>query len=148
MRRTKWNSASGSQSSTRRRRASGGSSAGCGIPTAATIDKYVKGRPVFIRRYDGHMGLANSAALKLANITADTKDPPGGVIYRLADGKTPSGILKDNAMALVDRLIPEPGDEEILEAVLAAQKALAENGVTSAQDLDGSGSDTRRKLFR
>src|SRR5262245_36747311 len=118
------------------------------LPTAATIDKYVKNRPVFIRRYDGHMGLANSAALKLAGITADTKDPPGGVIYRLADGKTPSGILKDNAMGLVDRLIPEPNEEEILEAVLAAQKAAAENGITSAQDLDGNPPETRRKLFR
>jgi predicted amidohydrolase YtcJ len=118
------------------------------LPTAATIDKAVKDRPVFIRRYDGHMGLANSAALKLAGITAATKDPPGGVIYRLADGKTPSGILKDNAMSLVERLIPEPDDEEILEAVLAAQKAAAEVGVTSVQDLDGSGPETRRKLFR
>lgn len=118
------------------------------LPTAATIDKFVKDRPVFIRRYDGHMGLANSAALKRAGITAETKDPPGGVIFRLADGKTPSGILKDNAMSLVDRLIPEPDDEEILEAVRAAQKALAENGVTSAQDLDGNGAETRRKLFR
>ncbi|MCS6864240.1 MAG: amidohydrolase [Gemmataceae bacterium] len=118
------------------------------LPTAATIDQYVKDRPVFIRRYDGHMGLANSAALKLAGITAATPDPPGGVIERLADGKTPSGILKDNAMALVDRLIPEPSDEEILEAVLAAQKACAEHGVTSVQDLDGSDPETRRKLFR
>jgi predicted amidohydrolase YtcJ len=118
------------------------------LPTAATIDKYVKDRPVFIRRYDGHMGLANSAALKLAGITSDTKDPPGGVIYRLADGKTPSGILKDNAMSLVDRLIPEPNEEEILEAVMAAQKACAAQGVTSLQDLDGSASETRRKLFR
>jgi predicted amidohydrolase YtcJ len=94
------------------------------------------------------MGVCNSAALKLANITAATKDPAGGVIYRLADGKTPSGVLKDNAMSIVDRLIPAPGDEEILEAVLAAQKAAAEFGVTSVQDLDGSGSETRRKLFR
>ena len=118
------------------------------MPTATTIDKFVKDRPVFIRRYDGHMGLANSAAMKLAGITAETKDPPGGVIYRLADGKTPSGVLKDNAMSLVDRLIPEPGDEEILEAVLAAQKAMAESGITSVQDLDGNGPETRRKLFR
>lgn len=118
------------------------------LPTAALLDKYVKDRPVFIRRYDGHMGVANSAALKLAGVTADTKDPPGGVIYRLADGKTPSGVLKDNAMSLVDRLIPEPGEEEILEAVLAAQKAAAEVGVTSVQDLDGSAPETRRKLFR
>ncbi|VTR93854.1 amidohydrolase 3 : Amidohydrolase 3 OS=Gemmatimonadetes bacterium KBS708 GN=J421_4478 PE=4 SV=1: Amidohydro_3 [Gemmata massiliana] len=118
------------------------------LPTAAIVDKFVKDRPVFISRYDGHMGLANSAALKLAGITADTKDPPGGVIYRLADGKTPSGILKDNAMALVDRLVPDPGDAEILEAVLTAQKAAAEVGVTSVQDLDGSAPETRRKLFR
>ncbi|MDY3561381.1 amidohydrolase [Gemmata sp. JC673] len=118
------------------------------LPTAALLDKYVKDRPVFIQRYDGHMGVANSAALKRAGITAATKDPSGGVIYRLADGKTPSGVLKDNAMGLVDRLIPDPGDEEILEAVLAAQKAAAAVGVTSVQDLDGSSAETRRKLFR
>ena len=57
----------------------------------------------------------------------------------LADGKTPSGVLSDNAMSLVGRLIPEPDDEEILEAVLAAQKHAAELGVTSVQDMDGSG---------
>jgi hypothetical protein len=118
------------------------------LPTAATVDKYVPNRPVFISRYDGHMGLANTAALKLAGITADTKDPPGGVIYRLADGKTPSGILKDNAMGLLDRLIPEPSEAEIREAVEAAMNALVENGVTSVQDMDGSGRDTRQTLFR
>jgi len=68
------------------------------LPTAATVDKYVKDRPVFISRYDGHMALANTAALKLAGVTADTNDPPGGVVFRLPDGKAPSGVLKDNAM--------------------------------------------------
>jgi predicted amidohydrolase YtcJ len=118
------------------------------LPSAATIDKYVKDRPVFIRRYDGHMGLANTAALKLAGVTAETKGIPGGVIDRLADGKTPSGILRDNAMSLVDRLIPEPAEDEILEAVLAAQKYAAEIGVTSVQDMDGNASETRRRMFR
>ncbi len=118
------------------------------LPTAETLDKYVKNRPVFLRRYDGHMGLANTAALKLAGITAATKDPDGGVIGRLADGKTPSGILKDNAMDLLDKLIPEPGEDEIAEAVKAACKALAENGVTSVQDMDGSSPATRRVLFK
>ncbi|HSQ54920.1 MAG TPA: amidohydrolase, partial [Gemmata sp.] len=118
------------------------------LPSAATIDKYVKDRPVFIRRYDGHMGLANSAALKIAGINAETKDVPGGVVDRLADGKTPSGILRDNAMALVDRHIPDSAEEEIVEAILAAQKHAAEVGITSVQDMDGSDSDTRRKLFR
>jgi predicted amidohydrolase YtcJ len=118
------------------------------LPTAATIDRYVKDRPVFIRRYDGHMALANTAALKLAAITADTKEPSGGVVFRLDDGKTASGVLKDNAMSLVGRFIPEPGDEEILEAALTAQKHAADVGVTSVQDMDGSGPETRRKLFR
>lgn len=118
------------------------------LPTAETLDKYVKGRPVFLRRYDGHMGLANTAALKMAGITAATKDPDGGVIGRLADGKTPSGILKDNAMDLLDKIIPEPGEEEIAEAVKAACKALAESGVTSVQDMDGSSPATRRVLFK
>ena len=118
------------------------------LPTAATIDKFVKNRPVFLRRYDGHMAVVNTAALKLANVTAETKDPPGGVIERLADGKTPSGVLKDNAMDLVDRLIPEPGDDEIAEAVRASMLAAAAVGVTSVQDMEGSSAATRRKLMR
>jgi predicted amidohydrolase YtcJ len=113
------------------------------LPSAVVVDKYVTDRPVFIRRYDGHMALANSAALKLAGVTAETKEVAGGVIDRLADGKTPSGVLKDNAMSLVDRLIPEPGEVEIQEASIAAFRALAENGITSAQDMSGS-----RELFR
>ena len=114
----------------------------------ATIDTYVKNRPVFLRRYDGHMAVVNTAALKLANVTAETNDPPGGVIERLADGKTPSGVLKDNAMDLVDKLIPEPGDDEIAEAVRASMLAAAAVGVTSVQDMEGSSPATRRKLMR
>ncbi len=117
------------------------------LPTAAMLDKYVPNRPAFLRRYDGHMALANSAALKLAAIAKDTKDPPGGVIERLADG-SPSGILKDNAMDMLDKLIPEPNAEEIRESVLAAAKACAANGITSVQDMDGSAPVTRRTLFR
>ena len=118
------------------------------LPTATTIDKYVKDRPVFIRRYDGHMALANTAALKLAGVTSDTKDVPGGVIDRLADGKTPSGILRDNAMSLVGRLVPEPDEAEVVEAVLAAQRHAAEFGVTSIQDMEGSSPETRRRYLR
>lgn len=118
------------------------------LPTAAMVDKYVPDRPVFIRRYDGHMAIANTAALKLAKVTADSKEPAGGVIYRLEDGKTPSGILKDNAMGLVDRLIPEPDEAEITDSVRAAMRACAENGLTSVQDMDGSSAQTRRTLFR
>jgi len=92
--------------------------------------------------------VANTAALKLAGVTADTKDPPGGVVYRSADGKTPSGVLKDNAMSLVERLVPQPDEREIREAIRAALAAAAEVGVTSVQDMDGSSAETRRRLFR
>jgi len=118
------------------------------LPTASIVDKYVADRPVFIHRYDGHMSLANTRVLKLAGVTADTKDPDGGVIYRLADGKTPSGVFKDNAMGLVGRLIPDPSEEEIGEAVRAALGEARRVGVTSMQDMDGSDAPTRRKLFR
>lgn len=118
------------------------------LPTAAVVDRFVKDRPVFISRYDGHMALANTAALKLAKVTADTKDPPGGVVFRSADGRAPSGVLKDNAMSLVARLVPDPDEGEVLEAVLAAQRRAAEVGVTSVQDMDGSSAATRRTLFR
>ncbi|HKB04199.1 MAG TPA: amidohydrolase, partial [Gemmataceae bacterium] len=57
-------------------------------------------------------------------------------------------ILKDNAMGLVERLIPEPAEDEITEAVRAAMAACAENGLTSVQDMDGSVARTRRTLFR
>src|SRR5438874_394163 len=107
------------------------------LPTAAMLDKYVPDRPVFLRRYDGHMALANSKALKLAGITGATTEPAGGVIYRDKAGN-PTGLLRDNAMDLVDKLIPPPDDAEIAEAVKAALSELAANGVTSVVDMDGS----------
>lgn len=118
------------------------------LPTAAIVDKYVPDRPVFIRRYDGHMALANTAALKLAKVTAETREPAGGVIFRLEDGKTPSGILKDNAMDLVGRVIPPTDEGEITDAIRAAMQACAENGLTSVQDMDGSSANERRVLMR
>ncbi|HLJ96118.1 MAG TPA: amidohydrolase [Gemmataceae bacterium] len=118
------------------------------LPSAELLDKYVAGRPVFLRRYDGHMAVVNSQVLKLAGITAQTPDPAGGVIYRKAGTKEPTGVLRDNAMDLVTRLIPAPSDAEIAEAVRAALDEARQVGVTSAQDMDGSDAATRRKLLR
>jgi predicted amidohydrolase YtcJ len=118
------------------------------LPDAALLDRFVADRPVFLRRYDGHMAVVNTRVLKLAGITADTPDPPGGVIYRKPGTKEPTGLLRDNAMGLVDRLVPATTDEEIVEAVRAALDEARAVGVTSVQDMDGSGSTTRRKLFR
>src|SRR5207237_419190 len=62
--------------------------------------------------------------------------------------KEPTGLLRDNAMGLVDKHIPPPTDDEIAEAIRAAQKEAAQAGVTSVQDMDGSDLQTRQKLFR
>ena len=118
------------------------------LPTAALIDRYVPNRPVFLRRYDGHMAVVNSRALELAGITAKTPDPPGGVIYRKPGGKAPTGLLRDNAMSLVQRLVPPVTRAEIIEAVRAALDKARRVGVTSVQDMDGSDARTRRQLFR
>lgn len=117
------------------------------LPTAELVDKYVKDRPVFLRRYDGHMGVANSAALRLCGITAQTPEVAGGVIDRDATGR-PTGILRDNAMELVERHIPEPDETEIAEAVRAALEHAASVGVTGVDDMDGSSPQTRRRLLR
>jgi predicted amidohydrolase YtcJ len=118
------------------------------LPTAELLDKYVPNRPVFIRRYDGHMGVVNSRVLKMAGITTETADPAGGVIYRKPGTKEPTGLLRDNAMSLVEHLIPPPSDAEVAEAVQGALVEARQVGVTSVQDMDGSDSTTRTKLFR
>jgi predicted amidohydrolase YtcJ len=83
------------------------------------------------------MALANSQALKLAGITRDTPDPPGGTIVRDAAGE-PTGALKDAAMERVYRVIPEPSGDQIADAVRAAMRYAAENGVTSVQDMSAA----------
>jgi predicted amidohydrolase YtcJ len=118
------------------------------MPTAELIDKYVAHRPVFLRRYDGHMAVVNSRVLQLAGITAETADPPGGVIYRKPGSRQPSGVLRDNAMSLVERHVPKPSEEELIEAVRAALVEARQVGVTSMQDMDGSAAATRRRLLR
>jgi predicted amidohydrolase YtcJ len=73
---------------------------------------------VFVQRLDGHMALANSLALRLAGVTRESRDPDGGTIVRDAAGE-PTGILKDNAEALVTRAIPEPSRKMNLRAARA-----------------------------
>ncbi|MCZ2389854.1 MAG: amidohydrolase [Acidobacteria bacterium] len=104
------------------------------LPTKELIDSVVAKNPVFVNRLDGHMGVANSLALKLAGITKDTKDVAGGVIVRDANGE-PTGVLKDAAMGLVARVIPPSSFAQRLAAAEAATNYAASLGVTSAQDM-------------
>ncbi|MGZ8847719.1 MAG: amidohydrolase [Pyrinomonadaceae bacterium] len=105
------------------------------LPTKELIDKFTPNRPVFVNRLDGHMALANSLALKLANVTSATKDPDGGVIVRDPKTGEPTGILKDAAQSFVWKVIPAPSFEAKLAAARAATNHAASLGVTSVQDM-------------
>ena len=107
---------------------------GAKLPTREDIDQVTAGHPCILSRVDGHMALANSAALAAANITADTPDPGGAKIDRDASGN-PTGILRETAATnLVFSKIPSLGPEERTKALnLAINDALA-HGVTSVQD--------------
>jgi hypothetical protein len=98
------------------------------------LDTASTGHPVYLKHVSGHMGVANSAALKLANITKDTADPQGGVIERDASGE-PTGILKDTAMGLIAGILPgDPPDIDVRAAQLVSEKA-AEVGLTTIHDI-------------
>ena len=100
------------------------------LPRRDWIDAVTPDRPVWVNRLDGHMSLANSAALRAAGVTARTPDPLGGTIVRGAGGE-PTGILKDNAMDLVDKVVPEPPPAAKDRALDAAMAYAVAQGVTS-----------------
>ena len=97
--------------------------------------KLFQTQPVFVDRLDGHMGVANSYALKLAGITKDTESPDGGLIVKDPKTGEPTGVLKDNAMYLVTKFIPDPTAAENYEALLAALDEAKRLGITSVQDI-------------
>jgi predicted amidohydrolase YtcJ len=105
------------------------------LPTKDMIDGATPANPVWVNRLDGHMALANSLALKLAGVTKETKDPPGGLIVRDPKTGEPTGILKDAAEELVDRAVPEKSFEEKHVAARAATEHAAQVGVTSLTDM-------------
>lgn len=109
------------------------------LPRRDWIDSVTPNNPVWVQRLDGHMGLANSAALRAAGVTRATKDVEGGTIVRDVSGE-PTGILKDNAMLLIDRAVPELTPELADRALDTAMKYVAAQGVTSVQNM-GSWSD-------
>lgn len=105
------------------------------LPTKEMIDEAVSNQPVFVDRLDGHMGVANSFAIKMAGITKDTQSPDGGLIVKDPITGEPTGVLKDNAMYLINKLIPVPTEAENYEALLAALDEAKRLGITSVQDI-------------
>ena len=103
------------------------------FPDAATLDRAVDNRPVWVVRIDGHAGLASSAAMRAARISAQTPDPPGGKILRNADG-SPTGVFIDAAMDLVERVIPPPSRQVRRARIIEAARNIAARGLTAVHD--------------
>jgi predicted amidohydrolase YtcJ len=110
------------------------------MPTKEMIDAVTPDTPVFVSRYDGHMGLANSLALRRAGITAQTPDPPGGAIVHDAQGN-PTGALKDAATDYMEKVIPPLSHDRRVKVVKRALAYAASVGVTSVQHMVASYAD-------
>jgi predicted amidohydrolase YtcJ len=103
------------------------------LPTAPELDQATREHPVWVKR-GGHIGVANSLALKLANITRDTPDPKGATIKRFPDG-TPNGILLEAAAwQLVSQLIPPLPTEQLAENLKQACQVYNSLGIGAVRD--------------
>lgn len=113
----------------------GGTGEGSGWPHASHLDPLAPNHPVYLTAKSLHAAWANSAALKLAGITASTPNPENGEIQRDERGQ-PTGILLESAMDLVTAKIPQPSINELAEAIRAAQPILWKMGLTGVHDFD------------
>ncbi len=104
------------------------------LPTRSWIDAVTPHHPVWVNRLDGHMALANSLALQKAGVDRTVAPIEGGVVERDDRGE-PTGLLRDNAMGLVERAVPAPSPEMVARALDAAQRYVAERGVTSVHHM-------------
>ncbi len=109
------------------------------LPTKEWIDSVSGQHPIFVNRYDGHMGLANSIALKLAGITRDTPNPPGGEIVKDPKTGEPTGILRDEATNLVFKVIPAQTEKELDGALQVAAAHALSHGLTQVHDMGSFG---------
>jgi predicted amidohydrolase YtcJ len=104
------------------------------FPTHEDLDRVAPSNPVYLIRIDGHATWVNKRVLEIAGITRNTEDPPGGRIIRDKAGN-PTGILIDNAQALISNYIPEPSEEEVAEAIKLAVDACVKFGLTEIHDM-------------
>ncbi len=103
-------------------------------PTVDELDAAVPDHPLFIMRTCGHMGVANTAALRAAGIGHNTPDPEGGVIERRGGALT--GLIQERALSLIKAALPEPDEARMVDAIEAAGRHLATLGFASATDMN------------
>lgn len=107
-------------------------------PRKELLDAVVFDRPVYLRAADGHSAWVNSRALEVAGLDARTPDPPGGRIERDPLTGEPTGTLREEAMDLVHRHIPEPSLEELVDGLRRAVERANRFGITSVQEANAS----------
>lgn len=105
------------------------------LPTAKDLDQIEAHKPVVLNRACGHILVCNSAALKIAGITSETLQPVGGA-FDVDDQGHPNGILRENAMDLVQKHFPDPTEESLSSAILAGAEYALSQGITSVQSDD------------
>ena len=109
------------------------------LPERRDLDAVESVRPVFLYSYDGHTAWANGAALRAAGIDVSTPDLPEnlGTIVRDPGTREPTGVLKEGAMALIERILPKPTRDQRLAALENGMRHAARLGVTSIQNCSG-----------
>ena len=112
--------------------------AAANAPARKILDEAVQDRPVLLTSGDGNLGWANSRALELAGITRKTQNPRSGVVVKDRRTGEPTGVLKDDAVDLVTRLVPEPTHAEKLAALRAAISEANTLGITSVHSISPS----------
>ncbi len=104
-------------------------------PTRHDLDEVSKDLPVYCIHQSGHLGACNTKALEIAGITADSKNPTGGVIRREQDGKTPDGVLEETIhLTALMKVMPKMGEAEFDGLALAGMKMYAAQGYTMAEE--------------
>jgi len=104
-------------------------------PTRHDLDAISTSIPIVIMHQSGHLGVYNSKALELMGITAETQNPPGGIIEREADGKTPNGVMQENAHFMIFfKLIPDFSEKDLLSLYKAGEHSYVANGFTTIQE--------------
>lgn len=103
-------------------------------PTRDDLDQVSKEHPIRLVHVSGHLATANSLALAMAGVDAESADPPGGVIRRRAGQLEPDGVLEESAIGLVGGLIPLPSDDDQMLALDEAQRIYAASGITTGQE--------------
>ncbi len=112
------------------------------LPTKADLDQISRDQPILYTRVCGHICVANTKALEMAQIDATTPDPPGGGFDRHRETREPTGVLRENAIDAVRKLIPSPTVDDLKRVIRIASQEAASLGLTSVQSNDLGGTRT------